>query len=70
MSNQQIQPEQQPLAKKTYLVHITDGEESEKFIISSPSVMQAVMLFAERYQEICADWTAMDIVIEEIETLE
>ena len=68
---QQPQPKvNQPEEMKTYLMHITDGESAEKLVVGASNILEAIAIFAERYQEVCVDWSIMNISIEEIEILQ
>jgi hypothetical protein len=69
--------EQQPQPKetkqeemKTFLMHITDGESAEKLVVGASNILEALAIFAERYQEVCADWIVMNISVEEIDILQ
>jgi len=66
------QEPQQPQSEdiKMYLMHVTDGESEEKLAVCASSIMEAVSIFAERYQEVCADWKLMNISAEEIDILQ
>ena len=69
----QPQPEVQETKKeelKAFLLHITDGESAEKIIVGAATILEALTVFAGRYQEVCADWQLMNISIEEIEILQ
>lgn len=63
-------PIEPPLRLRSFLVAINDDEASDKILVKAEDVMVALMKFAQIYHDICMEWSAIGLYVEEVETIE
>lgn len=63
-------PIEPPVRLRSFLVAINDDEASDKILVKAEDVMVALMKFAQTYHDICVEWSAIGLYVEEVETIE
>lgn len=72
--NEQIkkykQEQEESVDKYTYLLSFLEVDGERYISIRANNILEALIKFAQKYQDVCVDWQAISLNIEMIEELE